>query len=168
MENLVASVRADWGLRPWWMNLLFYFCVYMTFLYMPFDMFIKPVHEDEEIWFGFTLHGWWAKATEPLHWLIYGLGAYGFWKMREWMWPWAAVYAAQVAIAMFVWNIVTPTGAGPVKGAIAGLVFCLPVIALWRARHRFTSSVASDMTAQVPTSSSESASAENSSGAGSS
>ena len=29
-----------------------------------------------------ALTGWWAKATEPVHWLIYGAGAYGFWKMK--------------------------------------------------------------------------------------
>ena len=54
------------------MNLIFAFCVYMTFIYMPFDIFYKPMAEDEEVWFGFTLHGFWAKATAPLHWLIYG------------------------------------------------------------------------------------------------
>ncbi len=41
------------------------------------------------VWLGFMLTGWAAKATEPLHWLIYGAGAYGFWKMSRWMWPWA-------------------------------------------------------------------------------
>ena len=73
MGKLWGTVVEDWRLRPWWMSLMFYFCCYMTFIYMPFDMFIKPVAEDKEIWFGFTLTGWWAKATEPLHWLIYGL-----------------------------------------------------------------------------------------------
>ena len=82
-------VIQDWNSRPWWMSLIFYFCIYMTFIYMPFDLFLKPVAEDEEIWFGFTLTGWYAKATEPLHWLIYGFGAYGFWRMKKWMWPWA-------------------------------------------------------------------------------
>ena len=28
---------------------MFYFCCYMTFIYMPFDMFIKPVAEDKEM-----------------------------------------------------------------------------------------------------------------------
>ena len=34
------------------MNGLFYFCVYMTFIYMPF-VISKAVAEDHEIWFGF-------------------------------------------------------------------------------------------------------------------
>lgn len=129
--------RAVLAKRPWWMNAMMLFCLYMTFVYMPFDMFLKPVAEDEEVWFGFTLHGWWAKATEPLHWLIYGAGAYGFWRMRPWMWPWAAVYAAQVTIAMFVFNIVDPRGGGLLAAAVAGALFLIPTVALWRARGRF-------------------------------
>ena len=58
--------------RPIWMNAMFVFCAYMTFIYMPFDMFIKPVAEDEEIWFAYMLTGWAAKATEPIQWAIYG------------------------------------------------------------------------------------------------
>ena len=27
----------------------FYFCVYMTFIYMPFDLFVKPVAEDHDL-----------------------------------------------------------------------------------------------------------------------
>ena len=138
MQSAMAAVAEDWRKRPWWMNLLFYFCVYMTVIYMPFDMFWKPVAEDEEIWFGFTLVGWWAKATEPLHWLIYGAGAYGFWKMRPWMWPWATVYAVQVMIAMFVFNLVNVKGGGWMPGLVAAAIFSLPVIGLWRTRGLFT------------------------------
>ena len=119
------------------MNGLFYFCLYMTFIYMPFDFFLKPVAEDHEIWLGFTLTGWWAKATEPLHWVIYGAGAFGFWRMRRWMWPWAAVYTAQVVIAMVVWNLVNVRGGGIVSGLIAGAIFAVPMVALWRAKERF-------------------------------
>lgn len=136
---MFAAISSDWRTRPWWMNFLFYFCLYMTFIYMPFDMFFKPVAEDEEIWFGFTLYGWWAKATEPLHWLIYGAGAYGFWKMRRWMWPWAAVYAAQVVIAMVVWNILNERGSAVGVG-IAGVLFLVLTIALWRAKDTFNTS----------------------------
>ena len=137
MKKHFDAVKADWPTRPWWMNLIFYFCVYMTFVYLPFDLFWKPVAADHEIWFGFALTGWWAKATEPLHWLIYGAGAYGFWKMKSWMWPWAAVYSTQVVIAMFVWNIVNDNGGGWLAGAIAATIFAVPMVALWRAKPRF-------------------------------
>ena len=117
------------------MTLTFYFCVFMTVLYMPFDLFVRPVAEDQEVWFGFMLTGWWAKATAPLHWFIYGAGAYGFWRMKSWMWPWAAVYAAQVTIAMFVFSVLN--GGGWLAGLIAGGIFMVPTVALWYARPLF-------------------------------
>jgi hypothetical protein len=128
--------RAQWHRRPVWMNAIFAFCVYMTFIYMPYDMFGKSVEHDDEVWFGVLFHGWVAKATEPLHWLIYGGGAYGFWKMRPWMWPWAAVYTAQVSIGMLVWNLLDPRG-HVWFGVLAAAIFLVPTIALWRARGRF-------------------------------
>jgi hypothetical protein len=135
--DIGAVLRDQWRARPWWMNLMFAFCLYMTFIYMPWDIFIKPVAQDEEVWFGITLHGWAAKATAPLHWLIYAGGAYGFWKMCGWMWPWAAVYAAQVVVSMLVWNLLDPRGGGWIPGFIAAAVFAVPMVALWRARPRF-------------------------------
>ncbi len=136
MSGLGRLLAAEWSRRPWWMNLMFIFCAYMTVIYLPFDLFFKPVADDEEVWFGFVLHGWWAKATEPLHWLIYGAGTYGFWRMARWMWPWAAVYVAQVALSMLVWNLVDPRGSG-LLGAVAAAAFLVPTIALWRARPVF-------------------------------
>jgi uncharacterized protein len=130
--------REQFGRRPWWMNLLMIFCAYMAIVYLPWDLFVKPVVRDEEVWFGFRLYGWGAKATEPLHWAIYAAGAYGFWRMRSWMWPWAAVYAAQVAIAMLVWPIVYKGGAsGWLTGVISGVLFGGLSVALWRTRPSF-------------------------------
>ena len=106
---------------------------------MPFDMFTKPYDSWEEVWFGVKLTGWAAKLTEPLHWLIYGAGSYGIWKMKTWMWPWGAVYGAQVVVAMFVYSFLeggaTQSGLG--GGIIAALIFSIPTIALWRAKALF-------------------------------
>ena len=135
--KIISQIKEDWSQRPWWMNLIFYFCIYMTVIYMPFDIFYKPVEFDEEVWFGITLHGWYAKLTEPLHWIIYGLGAYGFWKMKSWMWPWASVYLLQVVIAMFFWNQLDPRGGGLVPGLISAAIFCVPLIAMVMAREKF-------------------------------
>lgn len=132
---MADRVRAILAPRPWWMNVLMAFCAYMTFIYMPFDLFIKPVAEDEEVWLGFILYGWWAKATAPLHWLIYAAGFWGFLKMKSWMWPWAGVYSAQVAIAMLVWAV--NHGSGAVSGLIAFAIFCIPTVALLMAWPRF-------------------------------
>ena len=131
--DIVAELRR----RPWWMNVLWAFCLYMTFIYMPYDLFFKPVAEDEEVWFGFVLHGWAAKLTAPLHWLIYGAGAYGFWKMARWMWPFAALYTAQIAIAMLVWNLIDERGGGWGAGLVSAAIIALPTVALWRAKGRF-------------------------------
>lgn len=135
--------------RPWWINLLCVFCLYMTLFYLPYDFFFKPMAHDEEVWFGVVIRGFWAKATEPLHWLIYGLGAWGFWRMRPWMWPWAAVYSAQVAVSMLVWNLLEARGGGWPAGAIAALIFMLPTVALWRAKPLF---VDRSLSAKIPTS----------------
>ena len=137
--DIVAELRR----RPWWMNVLWAFCLYMTFIYMPYDLFFKPVAEDEEVWFGFVLHGWAAKLTAPLHWLIYGAGAYGFWKMARWMWPFAALYTAQIAIAMLVWNLIDERGGGWGAGLVSAAIIALPTVALWRAKGRFRPSSAS-------------------------
>ena len=136
--TIISQIKKDWSQRPWWMNLIFYFCIYMTVIYMPFDIFYKPVELDEEVWFGITLHGWYAKLTEPLHWIIYGLGAYGFWKMKSWMWPWASVYLLQVVIAMFFWNQLDPRGGGLVPGLISAAIFCVPLVAMVMAREKFS------------------------------
>ena len=129
--------------RPWWMNGLWAFCLYMTFVYVPWDIFIKPVAEDQEVWFGLMLEGWAAKAGALAHWVVYGAGAYGFWRMARWMWPWAAVYVAQVALAMVVWNLTDERG-GVMAAAISGAIFLVPTVALWRAREAFGAAPVAD------------------------
>jgi len=131
-----TQLSTEWSKRPWWMNLMFGFCLFMTFAYMPFDMFLKPVAQDQEVWFGFLLEGWAAKATEPLHWAIYGSGALGFWKMKPWMWPWGAIYVLQVAISMLVWNVMQGSFG---VGAVSFATFIIPAAALYRSRKCFRS-----------------------------
>ncbi len=126
--------------RPIWMNCVMLFCAYMTFIYMPFDMFIKSVEEDKEVWFGFMLTGWMAKATEPLHWIIYASGLYGFLKMKSWMWPWAGVYVTQVAIGMLVWSFLNVSGPGAWGGIVIAAIFMVPAVALFRAKDKFIGS----------------------------
>ena len=132
----METIKSIFLSRPVWMNLLMTFCTYMTFIYMPFDIFVKPVSEDVEVWFGFMLHGWAAKATEPFHWLIYAAGFFGFLKMKSWMFPWAAIYVLQVAIGMAVW-LWLYNGTDWWKGALVGLPFLLLAIMLWRAKAIF-------------------------------
>ncbi|MFT7244204.1 MAG: uncharacterized membrane protein (DUF2068 family) [Candidatus Azotimanducaceae bacterium] len=136
-------VREIWSSRPWWLNLIWIFCLYMTFIYMPFDFFTKPFERWEEVWFGFTLTGWAAKLTEPVHWAIYAAGSFGIWKMKSWMWPWAAVYSAQIVIAMAVFNVIAGPemgdgrGGGPATAVVATIFFLVPTILLYRAKSLF-------------------------------
>lgn len=123
--------------RPVWINALLLFCGYMTFIYMPFDLFIKPVEKDQEVWFGYMFTGWAAKATAPFHWAIYAGGFYGFLKMKPWMFPWAALYTAQVAIGMAVWGWLYG-GASPLIAVAFALPFVALAIMLWRAKPIFT------------------------------
>ena len=124
--------------RPWWMNLLMTFCAFMAVIYVPYDLFVKPVAEDQEVWLGFMLHSWAAKITEPVHLAIYAAGAFGFWKMRPWMWPWAAVYSGSVAIGMLLWPWLEAEGTpGMILGAIGFVLFSVPTVALARARPLF-------------------------------
>jgi len=127
------------GTRPGWMNAVFAFCLFMTFLYMPYDTLWKPVASDAEVWFGLALHGWAAKATEPLHWAIYAAGAFGFWKMRSWLHPWAALYTAQVAVGMLVWALTDARTDGRelVLGVPPFLAFGALAWQLWRSRAYF-------------------------------
>jgi short-subunit dehydrogenase len=131
-------LRALFDGRPWWMNVLMVFSGYMAFVYLPWDFFFKPVAVDEEVLLGIRFTGWGAKLLEPFHWAVYALGAYGFRRMRPWMWPWAAVYAGQVALAMLLWNWIYVGGfLGFVLGVMAFVPFALLTWALWESMPLF-------------------------------
>ena len=136
--STLDTLRQNLRRRPLWMNLILAFCAYMTFIYLPWDIFIKPVAQDQEVWFGIMMTGWAAKIAAVPHWIVYGLGAYGFWKMKSWMWPWAAAYTAQIAIGMLVWSLLELEGArGLVGGLVPFAVFAYLTWLLWKARDVF-------------------------------
>src|SRR5262245_63863790 len=113
------------------------FCAYMAFVYVPWDFLVKPAAHDEEVWLGIMFTGWAAKLTEPLHWAIYAAGFYGFYRMRSWMWPWAAVYAGSVALGMLVWPLFYASGVQVLLGLIAFTAFAYLTYALWEAEPLF-------------------------------
>src|SRR5262245_48495856 len=126
------------GRRPWWMNAMLVFCAWMALVYVPWDLFVKPVAVDEEVWFGIRFHGWAAKLLALPHWLVYAAGLVGFWGMRRWMHPWAAAYAAQMTIAMVVWPLLyVESDWRWVNAIVAVSAFGRITFALWRARDRF-------------------------------
>ncbi len=114
------------------------FCGYMAFNYLPWDFFVKPVDVDQEVWFGIRVTGWAAKAAEIPHWAVYAAGTFGFWHMRPWMWPWAAVYTAQIAVGMLVWSLREFEGSRAWLSGIGSFApFAALAYALWNARPRF-------------------------------
>jgi hypothetical protein len=131
-------LRERLGERPGWMNALLAFCAFMTFVYVPWDLFVKPIAVDEEVWFGIRFHGVLAKLLALPHWAIYAAGTVGFWRMRPWMWPWAAVYTTQIAFGFLLWPFLY---VGGLRGAVLGLVgaaaFGALAWALYAARDRF-------------------------------
>lgn len=138
MEGAQNGVRKALARRPWWMKALLGFCLFMTFVYGPWDLFVKPVARDEEVWFGILFHGWTAKLLAIPHWVVYAAGSIGLLRMKRWMWPWAAVYAAQVAFGMALWPILHLGGvSGVALGAASGVPLGALAVALWRARDVF-------------------------------
>lgn len=136
---MLSMIRTQLKLRPWWMNGLMLFCAFMTFLYVPWDIFIKPLSQDQEVWFGFLFTGWSAKAGALLHWVVYGAGTWGFWKMRPWMHPWAALYVFQIALGMLIWSAMDERGSGLTSGLLVAIPFTALAIVLLRSRPRFVS-----------------------------
>jgi short-subunit dehydrogenase len=138
LELLTGWLRDNLRRRPGWINVLMFFCLFMALVYVPWDFFAKPVAQDEEVWLGLRLHGWLAKLTEPVRWWIYAALGFGFWRMRPWIWPWAALYTAQVALAMLVWNLLYVDSRWNVLfGALSATPFAALTFALWRSRARF-------------------------------
>ncbi len=117
-------IKAFFSPRPWWANGLLLFCAYMTFVYLPFDLFYKPVTQDQEVWFGILFTGWSAKLLAIPHWFVYAWGLYGFYHMQKWMWPWAGLYVVQVGISMLVWQLSDTRGTGLVIRVDRSLHFC--------------------------------------------
>ncbi|MBW2417168.1 MAG: SDR family NAD(P)-dependent oxidoreductase [Deltaproteobacteria bacterium] len=124
MNDWLRDVFHD---RPVWINALMVFSAYMAFVYMPWDIFWKPVSHDEEVWFGILFTGWSAKLGALAHWFVYAAATYGFRRRRPWMRIWGPLYSAQVAFGMLVWNVLYW---GSWTGWIVGLIGALPFAAL--------------------------------------
>ena len=83
----------------------------MTIIYMPFDFFTSWNSTKRS---GLALlHGWYAKLTRPLHWIIYGLGHMVFGK-KSWTDLGERVLASGSHRHVF-WNQLDPRGGGLVQ-----------------------------------------------------
>lgn len=117
--------------RPRWASPLALLCAATVVFLVGRDLFVPHV-ADTEVWFGVELRGWLARATAPLHWLIFGVAARGYWKVRPWIWPWASVYLFYVALSHLIWNLTSPSGGGWIAGLWQLALFAiLPIALLW-------------------------------------
>lgn len=132
MRDWLTDVFRD---RPVWMNAVLVFCAFMTFVYVPWDFFWKPTAHDEEVWFGILFTGVAAKLLEVPHFIVYAMLTYGLRRMRPWAGTLAALYSGQVAIGMFVWNLVYLEGwlLPLFVGTIGAIPFALLAFAFWGA-----------------------------------
>ena len=126
--------------RPIWINALMVFSAFMAFIYMPWDIFWKPVAEDQEVWFGIMFTGWWAKLWAFPHWLVYAAATHGFRRRRPWICTWGALYTAQISLGMLVWSIgyYGFSLSGWFFGIISAAPFALLSAALADAREHFS------------------------------
>jgi hypothetical protein len=136
---MLQWLRHQLARRPWWMNVLMAFCAFWGFVYIPMWDLPQPLIRAEEVWFGWMTRGWLAKVLLLPHLVVYMAGAYGFWRMCAWMWPWAALYTAQIAFSMLVWPIAYRRGdeGAIVFGAVVGVILALIARELWRSREQF-------------------------------
>jgi short-subunit dehydrogenase len=139
----LLSLLARWaavqrGQRPGWATVLALACALMAAIAIPVDLLFTPVAADEQVWFGYTFAGWAAKVVTIPHLLVYAAGAYGFWRMAGWMWPWGAAYAVQVAFSMFVWGVANLEGLSAVIiSAVTPVPFLLIAAVIGIERERF-------------------------------
>ena len=95
-----------------------------------------PHVRDVEVWLGFEVHGAAARATAPLHWALFAIAAWGFWRARPWIAPAAAGYAFYVALSHLVWSEASPNGRGWPIGLVQAVALSIPGVLLWRAHRR--------------------------------
>ena len=126
---MIERLKENLAKRPHWINAVMLFCFYMTFIYLPWDIFIKDLAFDQEVWFGILFYGWLAKIGALLHWFIYSAGAYGLWKMKKWLHPWIELYVLQVAFSMGIWGFIARDGAPAWTGLVISALF---VFMAWR------------------------------------
>ena len=117
------------------MTALALLCLLVLVINIPRDLFFAETRE-VEVWFGFEVTGWIAILSAPLHWLIFGVGAWAFWTGRAWVVRWAAVYLFYVALSHLVWSEASPNGRGWPIGLVQAVGISIFAFLLLRARRR--------------------------------
>jgi hypothetical protein len=114
------------------MTTLAAFCGLTILFLVPRDLFFAETR-DVEVWLGFEVRGRAALLTAPLHWAIFAVGAWGFWRARPWITTAAAVYAFYIALSHLIWSEASPYGNGWRIGLLQAALFSVPGWLLLRA-----------------------------------
>ena len=122
MRKRGARRELDWVMAA--------FCL-VTIVFLVYRDLALPHVRDTEVWFGFELRGALALATAPLHWAIFAVGAWLFWKGHPRAWLYASLYAAYIALSHLVWNLTSAAGGGLVAGLVQLGVFLIPAALLF-------------------------------------
>lgn len=117
------------------MTALAVFCLGTVAFLVPRDLFFAETRE-VEVWLGFEVRGTAARLTAPLHWALFGVGAWASWSQRPWILPGAAAYAFYVAFSHLVWNQTSPNGHGWIAGFAQAAALSIPGFLLLYARRR--------------------------------
>ena len=121
--------------RPWWMTAFAFICLIVLLVNVPRDLFFAETR-GVEVWLGFEIRGWGAILTAPVHWAIFGIGAWAFWTRRFWVVPWAAAYLFYVAISHLIWSEASPNGRGWPIGLAQAIGLSIVGFSLLRADTR--------------------------------
>jgi hypothetical protein len=116
------------------MTALAVFCLLTVAFLVPRDLFFAETR-DVEVWLGFELRGRAAQLTAPLHWAIFAVGAWGFWRAKPWIVPAAAAYVFYVAVSHLIWSEASPNGRGWTVGLVQAAALSIPGFLLLRARN---------------------------------
>jgi hypothetical protein len=100
---------------------------------------LVPEVRDVEVWLGFELRGLAAHVTAPLHWALFALGAWAFWRAKPWIWTAAAAYVFYVALSHLIWSEASPYGRGWPMGLLQAAVLSLVGVLLLWIRRRYDS-----------------------------
>ncbi len=120
--------------RSRWATSLSLFCIFTVAFLAYRDLFVSEAR-GVEVWLGFEVRGRAALLTAPLHWGIFAVGAWGFWRQRPWVWSSSAGYAFYVALSHLIWNETSPHGRGWPTGVAQAIALSIPGVLLLRARR---------------------------------
>lgn len=120
--------------RPWWMTLLAGVSLLTLLVAVTSDLFF-PGARSTEVWFGFEITGPLALLTAPIHWIIFGVGAWALWTQQPWALSAFAGYLFYSALSHLVWSEASAHGRGWPIGLLQAVAISAIALLVLRARR---------------------------------